>query len=216
MVYLAGLGRGGSTLLERLLGEIPGACPAGEVVHLWLRGVGDGERCGCGQPFPACPFWQAVGQDAFGGWTGRRGPDDPAAGPGGPGPVPAAARLGSPPRRLRPELDEYVAYYRRIYAAIAEVSGSPVVIDSSKHASLAFCLRGSSGLDLRVVHVVRDPRAVAYSWSKIVARPDAAAGNRMSTYPRPAPPCGGTCRMAPCSCWLSSAPRGYGSGTRTS
>ena len=60
-------------------------------------------------------------------------------------------------RRLQPALDEYVAYYQRIYAAIAEVSGSPVVIDSSKHASLAFCLRSSPGLDLRVIHMVRDP-----------------------------------------------------------
>ena len=68
MVYLAGLGRSGSTLLERLLGEMPGACPAGEVVHMWLRGVRDDERCGCGQPFGSCPFWQQVGQAAFGGW----------------------------------------------------------------------------------------------------------------------------------------------------
>jgi hypothetical protein len=57
-----------------------------------------------------------------------------------------------------------------------------VVIDSSKHASLAFCLRSSPGLDLRVIHMVRDPRAVAYSWSKIVDRPEGASGSQMSTY----------------------------------
>jgi hypothetical protein len=93
-------------------------------------------------------------------------------------------QLASPAlrRRLQPGLDEYVAYYRRIYGAIGQVSGSLVVIDSSKHASLAFCLRSSPGLDLRVVHVVRDPRAVAYSWGKIVDRPEAASGSQMSTY----------------------------------
>ena len=91
--------------------------------------------------------------------------------------------MASPPlrRRLQPALDEYVAYYRRTYAAIAQVSGSPVVIDSSKHASLAFCLRSSPGVDLRVVHMVRDSRAVAYSWGKVVDRPD-AAGSQMATY----------------------------------
>ena len=183
MVYLAGLGRSGSTLLERLLGEMPGACPAGEVVHLWLRGVRDGERCGCGQPFLACPFWEAVGQEAFGGWaqvdvdriTRLRAQVDRSR---------FLPQLASPAlrRRLQPALDEYVGYYQHLYAAIGQVSGDPVVIDSSKHASLAFCLRSSPGLDLRVVHMVRDSRAVAYSWSKVVDRPEADAGSQMATY----------------------------------
>jgi len=182
-VYLAGLGRSGSTLLERLLGEMRGACPAGEVVHMWLRSVRDDERCGCGQPFSSCPFWRQVGRAAFGGWdrvdvdriTLLRAQVDRARFL----PQLASAALR---RRLQPALDEYVGYYRQTYAAISQVSGSPVVIDSSKHASLAFCLRSSPGVDLRVVHMVRDSRAVAYSWSKVVDRPE-AAGSQMSTYP---------------------------------
>jgi hypothetical protein len=183
VLYLAGLGRSGSTLLERLLGELPGACPAGEVVHLWQRGIRDGERCGCGQPFPECPFWQKVGASAFGGWdhvdvdrvARLRARVDRARFL----PVLSAQTLR---RRFLPLLDEYVSYYARTYSAIAEVSGSSVVIDSSKHASLAFCLSSSPALDLRVVHVVRDSRAVAYSWSKVVQRPEGAAGTRMSRY----------------------------------
>ena len=61
----------------------------------------------------------------------------------------------------------------RLYRAIREVSGCDVVVDSSKHASLAFCLRASAEVELRVVHVVRDSRAVAYSWTKRVRRPEA-------------------------------------------
>ncbi len=150
---------------------------------MWLRAVRDGERCGCGQPFGSCPFWRQVGQAAFGGWdqvdvdriTRLRAQVDRAR---------FLPQLASPllRRRLQPALDEYVAYYQRTYAAIGQISGSAVVIDSSKHASLAFCLRSSPGLDLRVVHVVRDPRAVAYSWGKIVDRPEAAPGSQMSTY----------------------------------
>jgi hypothetical protein len=178
------MGRSGSTLLERLLGQLPGVCPAGEVVHMWQRGVRERERCGCGEPFPACPFWQEVGIAAFGGWdrvdvdrvTELRSRVDRARFV----PLLSAAPLRS---ALPPVLDEYVTYYLRVYAAIAEVSGSRVVVDSSKHASLAFCLRCCPDLDLRVVHVVCDSRAVAYSWGRLVKRPEAETESWMWTYP---------------------------------
>src|SRR5215467_11381586 len=68
VIYLGGLGRSGSTLLERLLGELPGVVPVGEVVHLWRRGVAENGRCGCGAEFGACEFWTQVGKAAFGSW----------------------------------------------------------------------------------------------------------------------------------------------------
>ena len=49
-----------------------------------------------------------------------------------------------------------------------------MVVDASKHASLAFCLRTEPAIDLRVMHLVRDPRAVAYSWTRPLKRPEAA------------------------------------------
>jgi hypothetical protein len=58
------------------------------------------------------------------------------------------------------------------------------VIDSSKHPSLAFALAARRDLDLRVVQMVRDPRAVAYSWSKPTKRPEAEIQDRASaTFP---------------------------------
>ncbi|NUW43480.1 sulfotransferase family protein [Nonomuraea rhodomycinica] len=164
VVFLGGLGRSGTTLLERLLGELPGVAPLGEVVHLWARGVLAGEPCGCGRPFGACPFWSAVGEHAFGGWT-----------------QPLAERVLALRRRVdrtrrvlrirHPDLDEYVRAYRRVHDAAARVAGASVVIDSSKHASLAHCL-AEGGASIHVVHVVRDPRAVAHSWRKAVRRPE--------------------------------------------
>ncbi|MEU0570647.1 sulfotransferase [Nonomuraea sp. NPDC005983] len=160
VVFLGGLGRSGTTLLERLLGQLPGVAPLGEVVHLWARGVLAGEPCGCGRPFPDCPFWRGVGERAFGGWP------------------PALAermlslrhrvdRTRRIPRIGHPDLGEYVRAFRRVY----EAAGAPVVIDSSKHASLAYCL-AESGVRVHVVHVVRAPQAVAHSWRKTVARPE--------------------------------------------
>ena len=172
VLYIAGIGRSGSTLVERLLGEVPGVCSLGEVAHLWRRGVLRNELCGCGTPFHDCPFWTAVGRAAFGGWSGvdaermgalAREVDD-------------VARV---PRLLRPghgafadSLREYVAAYAAVYRGAREVTGCRVVVDSSKFTSLAYCLRTSPDLRVRVVHAVRDSRGVAYSWTKTVRRPE--------------------------------------------
>src|SRR6185437_2047910 len=164
VIYLGGMGRSGSTLAERLLGELPQVRVAGEIVHLWQRGVTDNERCGCGEAFAECDFWSAVGEAAFGGWSsidvGRiaalRATVDRTRF------IPQLARR-SVPDQLAADLAEYTDYYRRLYSGIAQVSGCQTVVDSSKHASLAFCLsQSSSDLDLRVIHLVRDSRAVAY------------------------------------------------------
>lgn len=188
VVYLGGMGRSGSTLAERLLGELPQVCVAGETVHLWQRGVSDNERCGCGDAFAGCQFWSAVGEAAFGGWSnldlgriaGLRASVDRTRF------IPQLARR-SVPDRMAGDLAEYTGYYRRLYGAIAQVSGCQTVVDSSKHASLAFCLSRGAGqpsgdLDLRVIHIVRDSRAVAYSWTTRVERPEAGGGSYMTRY----------------------------------
>ena len=184
VVYLGGLGRSGTTLLERLLGELPGVCSVGEVVHLWQRGIAEAERCGCGEPVPGCPFWRKVGEIAFGGWdqvdTRRVAELRHAVDRNRCIPRLAAPALNPSFRRL---LDEYTGHYVRLYAGISDASSCPVVVDSSKHASLAFCLRRRAELDLRVVHVVRDSRAVAFSWTRRVSRPESASDPFMLTYP---------------------------------
>src|SRR5690606_8994182 len=43
LVFVGGIGRSGSTLIERLLGELPGVCSMGEVVHMWRRALVDDE-----------------------------------------------------------------------------------------------------------------------------------------------------------------------------
>ena len=175
MLFVGGFGRSGSTLLERAVGELADACPLGELVHLWERGLGKNELCGCGRPFRECPFWSEVGQIAFGGWENFDTDRALAL-------KHAVDRNRMLPRLLltwrfgqfRRDLRDYVALYDAIYAAAAKISGAKVVVDSSKHASLAMCLRRASTSRVRIVHVVRDSPAVVYSWTKVVARPEAA------------------------------------------
>jgi hypothetical protein len=183
VLFLGGLGRSGTTLLERVIGELPGAMPLGEIVHLWTRDIRDDERCGCGEPFSGCPFWTKVGEAAFGGWAsvdvGRV--VDLAA---------AVDRTRYIPRhmirrlsaRVQAQLAEYNSFYLRLYRAAQEVSGATVLIDSSKHSSLAYCLSFEPQIDLRVLHVVRDSRGVAYSWTKHVERPETDGEDEMARF----------------------------------
>ena len=75
VLFIGGSGRSGSTVVERLLGALPGVCNVGEVVLMWERGLLRGERCGCGVPLPQCPFWCEVGDVAFGGWNAFNVPE---------------------------------------------------------------------------------------------------------------------------------------------
>ena len=179
VLFLGGLGRSGTTLLERLLGQLPGVAPLGEIVHLWQRDLRDDERCGCGDRFSACTFWQKVGAEAYGGWDNVD--------------TDAVLQLKSTVDRTRniprlalgrslPGVREYAEHYARVYRAAAAVSGAGIVVDSSKHGALAYCLRHADDIDLRVVHVVRDSRGVAYSWTKKIARPEAEGPAEMTRY----------------------------------
>ncbi|QGN33895.1 sulfotransferase [Microlunatus sp. Gsoil 973] len=173
VLYVGGLGRSGSTLLERAIAQLPGVTGAGEVVYLWQRGIANNERCGCGEHFWDCPFWTEVGQIAFGGWHNvdvarvhqlARRVDDVKFVP--------RMLLGLEGSDFRADLTEYLGYYERLYAAIRQVSGCEVVVDSSKITSLAYVLSHSRSLQLKMVHIVRDARAVAYAWTKVVRRPE--------------------------------------------
>ena len=173
VLYIGGMGRSGSTLLERLAGQLPTVCNLGEVVYLFERGAQLNERCGCGEIFADCPFWTKVGHVAFGGWDGLdldrveflRG---------------AVEDVKFAPRMLLPRSGrafdglraEYTDYLRRVYGAALQVSGATTIVDSSKRTGLAYALSHEPGIDLRLLHLVRDPRGVTFSWMKRVARPE--------------------------------------------
>lgn len=174
VLYIAGWGRSGSTLLERLLAEVDGVTLLGEVVHLWERGVRRNELCACGHPFADCPFWSEVGRRAFGGWEQvdldrlahlRDRVDRQRR-------LPRTVRR-RPDAATRSAVLEYAGHFRAVHAAAQEVSGARILVDSSKEIPAATALSHLADLDLRVLHIVRDARGVAYSWSKVVARPEA-------------------------------------------
>jgi hypothetical protein len=183
VLFIGGEGRSGSTVLERLLANEPGTCAIGEGKYLFERGIGSGELCGCGSPVPECEFWSEVGQRLVGGWDSSEGQDLVAFFTrfNSPRKLPATVLgRGADVRRARKVLAE-------LYPIIAEVSGAPLVIDSSKHPAWAYLLAGTDTVDLRVVHLVRHPSGVVQSWSRAVERPQAevGTGDRLMPAHRP-------------------------------
>lgn len=172
VLFVAGMGRSGSTIFSRLLGQVPGVCSVGELCYLWDQGLANNRTCGCGQPFLECPFWTSVGEHAFGGWDQvdhehayrlRRATERIRY-------VPAIATgLGSD---LRARIEEYTALTSRVYRGIRDASGAEVVVDASKYPSTAYVALRTPGIDVRLLHLVRTSQGVAYSWSKVVERPD--------------------------------------------
>jgi len=168
VVYIVGVGRSGSTLLERTLGAIPGFLNAGELNALFSRVSVQDQRCGCGKPFSGCPFWKSVGAHRFQGWDGDlvRHIADLQPHVIRQRFIPYLLEPRIAPQSFQRRLAEYVTAYRDLYASIAEVSGAQVLVDASKSAAQLFALRHIEGLDLRVLNLVRDSRGVAHSWSK--------------------------------------------------
>ncbi|TCJ15470.1 sulfotransferase [Rubrobacter taiwanensis] len=165
VLYIAGWGRSGSTILGRILGQVEGFSPVGELRYIWERGVIEDRLCSCGALFSGCPVWQEILARTFGS-TGNVDAERLAATAERglrtrhlvlwPGQRPLQARLA--------RLGEYLKTLGRLYRSVQEVTGSRVIVDTSKFPSYAYLLQHTPGIELYVLHLVRDPRAVAYSW----------------------------------------------------
>jgi len=169
VLYLAGSGRSGSTLVTTALGQIDGFFAAGELRYLWQRGLVDNRPCGCGLSFHDCPVWTAILKSVP--------PVEPAG---------VAARLRSR-LRMRNRLhvpahpdDEAIA---ALYRSIAEHSGDAIIVDSSKLPPYGVLLAGLPGIELKVLHVVRDPRAAAFSWRRRRALDSGGDDRLMTRHP---------------------------------
>ncbi|MGI9157364.1 MAG: sulfotransferase [Marmoricola sp.] len=175
ILYIAGWGRSGTTLMDSVLGQVDGIVSTGELHNLWQRGLVDGRDCGCGLRLRDCEFWSRVFDLGFGG-IGKLDP--------------RAAIQAQSSMHTRHVLDvmraqkagrtmqdvAYAPHLKRLYDGIAKASQARVIVDSSKYPVDAIVAAGLPGYEVYVVHMVRDPRAVAYSWSRRKDVRDKATG----------------------------------------
>ncbi len=187
VLYITGWMRSGSTLVGNVLNELPGVLHAGELHYLWQNGVlssGTNSACGCGLALRECPLWSATLDTAWADTSQaaarrtvmsqhallrtRHTRDRLAEATGRTAQAPGLGRL----------LDSTA----RLYQALAIRGGERLVVDGSKYPAEAAALLGRGDLDVRVLHIVRDPRATAYSYRRVKQYIDPMSPARSSRY----------------------------------
>jgi hypothetical protein len=202
VLKITGSARSGSTVLDVVLGNHPDIESVGEVNKLirtgWisresLRGI-DPKRlrvpiCTCGKrldvlyvdtPDEACPFWSSVRREwveltdahSIESYPKLRGNFErtrPAR------LVQQYLHLLYERRRRSASFQSYAGLTRAFFESIRAVSGKPIIVDSTKSPVRAFALGMTPGIDLYVVHLVRDGRGVIASLRKTFEK-DVQAG----------------------------------------
>lgn len=194
VLYITGHGYSGSTLLTFLLGSHPQIATIGELgIAEQAKGQTTPEEylCSCHAPVRECEFWRHVSREMakrghdFDVWNSdlefrakcggisdvilravQRGPALELARSVGVRVVPGARR----------ELARVLSRIEALVDIVTRYKGSRVFLDSSKRPERAVFMRRIPSFDMRVLHLIRDGRAVSWSNMKNLSiGPEAAA-----------------------------------------
>jgi len=167
VLYITGDSRSGSTIFDALLGSHPGIVATGELNMLLLDDFGAPRVCACRQPIEDCPLWGPVLRT----WSAGLAPRTPAD----------YLRLQSRFEHFRrlpgllwhsgrhsASFVEYTRWTAALLRAIAESGSAQIVADSAKNPVRALAFLRGGAIDVALVHLVRDPRGVAWSKRKLV------------------------------------------------
>lgn len=181
LLYIMGHGYSGSTLLTFLLGSHPQIATIGELgiaEHAKRQTTPEQYLCSCQAPVRECGFWRRVHREmgerghVFDVWDSdldfrarggglsdvilravQRGPVLEMARSAGVRVVPGARR----------ELARILSRIEALAETVTGIKGSRIFLDSSKRPERAVFMRRIRSFDLRVIHLVRDGRAVSWS-----------------------------------------------------
>lgn len=187
LVYLLAASHSGSTLTAQLLASHPEIGTIGEL-KASARGNPEDYLCSCGVQISLCTFWGRLRVNLAGRGLDfaldRTGTDIRA------GTTPYLRRLLRPHHRGRflealrdaglalspawhPFLRRVQERNAALVAAVSEVTGRRIVVDSSKVGLRLKYLLRNPGLDVKVVRLIRDGRGVALTYVNPAAFADA-------------------------------------------
>ncbi len=158
VIAISGSGRSGSTLLSLLLSQDTQVFNLGQLRHLW-RSYADNEPCSCGQNLSTCPIYgdqvadasrmQELGKAFFKDAAGQSDWSDPQV-----------------RARLQARHSDYLAGVRAVLNTIVLATQATHFVDSSKAPEMALAFSLLPNVELYLLNLVRDPRAVVCSWYK--------------------------------------------------
>ena len=164
VLFISGVGRSGSTILGNILGEVEGFFCGGEILNIFKRYPRKNRPCGCGELLPKCPVWSGIFNRAF----DRMQKIDLSK------MIEVRKKyvafknmptlVSSRARSRNQDLDEYLQNVEKLYREIHKATQCSVIVDGSKSLPYVTALKQIPSLEIYMVHLIRDPRAVAFSW----------------------------------------------------
>ena len=149
IIYIAGAGRSGSTILDVTLGNMNDCFSLGELIFFVENGILNDESCSCGSKVKDCSFWSKI----YDKWNRKRILNNEVF-------VKTQYDLLRNKRFLiniftKPKFyNEYIHDLKVLYESIFDSIDENIVIDSSKNGNYIKALK-KTGIELEVVHLKR-------------------------------------------------------------
>lgn len=163
VIYIMGAGRSGSSILGEAIGMLPRTLHLGEILGIFDYCLDKNEKivCSCGNFYEKCPFWNKLMVKTFGDeWKSVIIPFRVL------GKLPTTKKIlfekifhGS----VFSEINTMSRINFLLKNALS-ITNSEIIVDSSKSIPYAILMKNSPLFNIFLIHLVRDPRAVLYSW----------------------------------------------------
>ena len=169
IIYIAGDGRSGSTLLDAALSNTPDSISIGEGYRFWQRFYEADTLCGCSEKIEVCPMWSSIDKklseeihtyNPIEMWEK----------------ITFLLKFKNVKRAGEiiqgEEWQDFKKAVRLFYQQISELTGKSIIVDSSKSIGWLYLLTALEFKSLKVIHLERNLQAVANSWKKKVTLPE--------------------------------------------